>query len=1192
MKDKINQLAKEIFEYEQPRLLLSVQQLNFDVEAGQVYEGSFTIRNAKGRMMKGIVTCSSPFMEIEKNQFQGIEIEVAFRFHGEYIRPGEYEQGVVSIISDCGEFTLPFMANIDIPSCNTSMGKIKDLFHFAGLAKEDAAEAVKLFAAPYFEEIFLYRDSKGMTLYRGLRKSTSAEQAMEEFLVAMHKKLPVHIKVDKGELSYRGCRQIFSDTVTITKDNWGYLKIEIETNAPFILPDYKYIRSDNFIGNDCKLQIEIDPSKMLPGKNYAELVLRTVNQEIVIPIVAERATTEDKLKEQVLRQDNECQLAKLYLDFRSNVISHERYIEKMEHILYGLDTVYEKRMLDLYRMHLCIMDERETAVGEYLERFESLSESELAENPLEHSAFLYLKALYTKDAEDITQGAKKVRYYYEHGNHTWQIFWLLLYLDKKYENSQFKVREILQHIEDGCHSPILYYEAVSVMNREPKLLHEMSQEMILCVNWAIKNNCLQLEAALHFTYLAGRMKKFHPLVFHCMEKLYETYRHDEMLGTICGILIRSGKTSEKYFKWFALGVTKKLRIAELFENYMYTMPEGQELSMPQQVLLYFTYENHLPAEKKELLYAYVCRHKAEDSRTYHSYYHNMFSYAMEALEKKQVNANLAVLYDEFLNVDLIDKKLAVMLPYVMFRYEITCNNPAMQGVVVVHRELESEVYTPFVDGKAAIELITGHAEIFLVDKEENRYVESVDYDMKRILNIDEFAEKCYQHNKDDKRLLVYLYDRNDAYNKTGEQVVHIRKRTLDLKDLSLFYRKRCFAALAKYYYDSFEGTKLEELLSTIRWEEVGDGHRAEFITYCILRNMFKQAAEGIRLYGYNDISRKHLLRLAQALLAEQENEENLFLLNLCNYIYTAGRYDEQVLRYLMRFYSGTVRELFGLWRAAVEMDGDDRFKSVKAELEERLIGQIVFTDVQIPGSFHVFQSFYEQKENRKLVKAYLSEEAHSYLIHGRVLPDELFDIMRKELTFEENKTCMIALLKYYSEKSSLLDEDIAFVEYNMAKLIENNMAFSFFNEFPANVTVPYQVQDKCMVEYICNPAAKVKIHYLIQGESSEEESKKEFIVEDMRNVFEGIHVKEFILFQGEVLQYYISEELENREDITESINLDMEDRMKEQASEENRYHTINLMMMSRKMRDEQTLIKLMEEYASDEAIRKSVFKPL
>jgi len=57
----------------------------------------------------------------------------------------------------------------------------------------------RFFRNKHFEDIFLYHDNVNIALYEGLAKGSAKGLAMEEFLIAIHKKVGIHITADKTQ---------------------------------------------------------------------------------------------------------------------------------------------------------------------------------------------------------------------------------------------------------------------------------------------------------------------------------------------------------------------------------------------------------------------------------------------------------------------------------------------------------------------------------------------------------------------------------------------------------------------------------------------------------------------------------------------------------------------------------------------------------------------------------------------------------------------------------------------------------------------------------------------------------------------------------------------------------------------------------------------------------------------------------
>ena len=92
----------------------------------------------------------------------------------------------------------------------------------------------------------------------------------------------------------------------------------------------------------------------------------------------------------------------------------------------------------------------------------------------------------------------------------------------------------------------------------------------------------------------------------------------------------------------------------------------------------------------------------------------------------------------------------------------------------------------------------------------------------------------------------------------------------------------------------------------------------------------------------------------------------------------------------------------------------------------------------------------------------------------------------------------------------------------------------------------------------------------------------------MPDVYDGIFVKQFVLFFGEMVQYYITEEYGNQVEVTQSSRLTSTDVYSQK--DESRYHLLNEMLMSETLQDEKALYHNMKQYAGFDEVTKKVFK--
>jgi len=196
----------------------------------------------------------------------------------------------------------------------------------------------------------------------------------------------------------------------------------------------------------------------------------------------------------------------------------------------------------------------------------------------------------------------------------------------------------------------------------------------------------------------------------------------------------------------------------------------------------------------------------------------------------------------------------------------------------------------------------------------------------------------------------------------------------------------------------------------------------------------------------------------------------------------------------------------------------------------------------------------------------------------------LFEMLKKESFVENNQICILALLKYYAGKDTLMEAEKAFVNFHIQKFVQKKLIFGFFKEFEGKISLPAYMIDKYYVEYRTNPDHKLKIHYSC---GVEDEDMQE---EEMTDAGYGIFEKELILFYGETLQYFITEESEQGTEVVESkVVTHTEADMSFAAT---KYGKINEILLTKELQDEKTLFSLLEQYFKEEYAIKRHFTPV
>ena len=1181
MKEKITQFSRGNFEFELPRVILSDEQIIVAVEQGSTYYGCFTITTQDHIEMKGLVYSSSRLLVITDEQFRGDENVIQYKFKASGLQARDEEKGTITCVTSLGEFELPFHFRVIPPYCITKKGEVKDLFHFTNLAKEDPLTAISLFKTDEFVNVFLEKEPTYLAIYDSLMKSTSVSQAMEEFLIAIHKKRPVEIDIDKKELYFEVNKDPFMEKIYITRSIWGYSEIKLFTDAPFIKLDHKVLWTDNFALNSYPLEVVLDPSKMRVGINYGRIIIKTVHQTIIVPVICKVLHKEQVGSTQATHlRRHELQLTKNYLNFRMNKIDLPSYIQETNAVLSSLTIIDDDIYYDLARTHLYIISDNHEMAREMLANFANRIDGSKS-NAVAYCAYQYLNALYKKDKEVIDAAVETIREFYEK-EADWRILWFLLYLDKKYDSNKLhKLKDIRRVCELGCKSPIMYYEACTVFNSDPSLLHELGSFERVLLNWGAKEGYLNQEVIVQYAYLAAREKTFSGVIYHTLVRLYQEKAMTDILYAICALLIKSEKTENKYFEWYRLGVEAQLKLTSLHEYYMYSINEDEDACLSRPIYLYYIYNSNLSDNRKAFLYAQIIRNKEENPSIYKTYQKQMERFMYRQLHARQINRNLAVIYNDLLPPEKLDETVARDLSVLMYYHEITCYNPNIKGVYVVHKELENEIYQPLKEGRTVIPVFTENAQIFFVDNNDNRYYETIPYEVRQLMDYSKYAEVCFVYEKENPLLVLNLAELVLNYHSNTQDIVLLYKLAIQIPNLQAWCYKKFLLALIKHYHDHYDGELLDEYLKEVDMKSLTESERIDMMEYMIIRDLTDKAMESIGRFGSALVPQNRLHKLCLKLVMNTPERDDV-LVYLCHEVFKTGKYQDVILEYLATYFQGTSKEMLAIWKAA-------HARNMKlTSYEERLLGQVLFTENHNVLVGDVFLSYYPVGDNRILIRGFITYYAYQYLLKDLEIEESLFPIMKKEIATEENEFCNIALLRYYSTLDALTEEEVNFVDFQVHRLTKKGIVMPFFKDFKGKVALSELLFNKYYVSYRTAKDKNVIIHYYM--DRSEDSESNEYITEQMKEVFEGIYVKEFMLFSQEELLYYITEDGGEEEKASDCIEAGEVSCMSQDV--DTKFDLINLMITSYQMQDEKTLLDTMKQYVTQNYCIDELLKPL
>ena len=271
-----------------------------------------------------------------------------------------------------------------------------------------------------------------------------------------------------------------------------------------------------------------------------------------------------------------------------------------------------------------------------------------------------------------------------------------------------------------------------------------------------------------------------------------------------------------------------------------------------------------------------------------------------------------------------------------------------------------------------------------------------------------------------------------------------------------------------------------------------------------------------------------------------------------------------------------------IWKAA-ESFGLDTYS-----LSERMLIQMLYSGSYIGEKIEVFRSYVNSGANTDVEIAFITQSAYDYFVHGSVTDKYVFDRIER-LSLENmplSPVCKLAYLRYYAvdkKSDEEINEEVA-AGY-MKVLLSKDIFFPFYTEYEELLPDMVQFIDKTMIEYRTAPGRHCVVHYRLDNDVV-----GEYRTSEMKEMFDGIYVTDFILFFGEQMQYYITEDGQEEGSLTESGTIQKSDITGGQSS--SRYSLINDVMIGETLQDYDTVDALISEYFKKKFICEKLFTPL
>lgn len=1179
MRARIGQIAAGRFNGTKPILVFSEETIDLSVIEGRSEAGSFVIESTNQIKICGIVYSTNPRMECLNPHFEGEKVRIRYQFNSKGLTEGDTCEGKFVIVCNQIEYSLSFCARITRLYAEASTGAVKSLDDFTRLAASNWDEAYHLFYNRNFLNTIPYDNVYERLTYEGFACARPSGQNMEEFLIGVNKKQPVSISVDKSEEIFMASKEPQSGCFTITKDNWGYTEIRLRTDCEFIKLSKPVLTLDDFIGKTYLYEYIIDASAMHAGRNFGRIYIDGVYQSFTIDITAGVRDDDGSISDIAVTKDiKECMVGimELYTSFRLKRIVTGVWANETISILNHLHALMpDEHMYELMKAQAFIINRQRQEAKWILDDFKHSNPDKKA--PI-WGYYLYLMTLLEREPSYVDNMTHEVELIFYENPDSVLLFWVLLFLrDQYFDDSAGKLKDIKYWVLRGCSSPYLYIEAYYLISQDPYLIKELSVFELRILSWAVKEKALTKELAGAIFEAVDLAGGFDNRVYELLTAAYEICPEAEYVGIICSYLIKGHKNDTCFHKWFELGIENKLRLTGLYESYLLTMNDRQISPVPKVIQMYFSFDNKLPYRKLAVLYNNIIAAKETEPEVYHKYRKAMGRFAMDQVQLRHIDDNLAVLYEDMLELGFINEELSAAFSDIIYTHKLIVFDKRIVRAIIYQNEMKEPQIVPVTDQCAYFELFSNDYVILFEDSRGYRYVKSISYSLQRLMDAEKYLDRCISLSPDRPQYIVSHFKNVRDYSDFTKDDLKLFKPVFYSESFSDSYKAVMGYRILKYCQLHDYEDYVRPFLQSINFDTLQKDARKYLIDMLVSNRLYEKAYDMAMEYGIDMLAAASKVVLCENALKVQHVDDD-FMVQLAISAFKTGKYSDLVLKYLCENYTGPTDELINLWHAA------DKFSISSMKLDERILEQGIYTQIEPEKISDIFMEYYKRAGNDKLILAYISLVAHGYLHSGGCKANFIFDIIEKRFIGNRtlNDACQLALLKHFAEKTDITQAELEIEDTLLKYYIYNNMYFDFFARLDYRLLEKYFLYDKAFLQYESTPGTHVVLHY------SRDEDGEEFNSEDMVEMYDGIYVKTFVIFFGELIRYYITEEHDNSIEVKESNRLTCNNIPGD--NDHSRYNLINEMIISDTLSDETTLKSNIDEYKRLDAATKQLFK--
>ncbi|WP_349670290.1 DUF5717 family protein [Lacrimispora sp.] len=1187
MRERINRLAKGIIDSEIPKIKVTPSGIDDVVRSGGATRRELVVTSENNLHIKGLAYSSDYRVRMISGSFGGTYNHLVYEINSSFMEDGDVIKGSFYLVTNGGEKEVPYSFRVELGTSGKALSDLTTAENFADTAKKDMDTALRLFEYRDFVTAPFMKDLHVRAIYDGLKGRPDRRKELEEFLVALKVKKPVELSVDTGERRYGELEDVVKDWVELKRSSWGYINLEVTTDCDFIELPKKTIGEQDFEDDRCELPFLVHPDRMHQGENYGRIQINGVEECFLIPVTSVCNPGGGISAEDAFAKEAFGRFLRLRLEAETGKEPADPLCKEMEKALDEIELMKgESGLIKLLRAECRLFAGEKSEAALFLDDSRDEILSQRQEKKEIYCYYQYLRLEIQPDEYQRESLVRLMKKYLEEDQHLFYLFGLLTKSDSRLlENPPALLAILKRQYEAGVRSPFFYVWGCHVLNSAPELMRVIGPMELQILFSSAGKGIIEKRLITQICRLTLTAKHYNRLHYRMLCRLYKETSEKEVLEAICSLLIKGECRNSEAFSWYEKGIRAGISLTRLYEYYIYALPKNYCYLLPKEVLLYFSYGgSELDLYSRSVLYKNVLVYLEPADPLYQAYERVIEKFATEQLFESRIDNYLAAIYERILLKEVVDLSMAKVLPSILRSYRVECSNKKMKYVIVCYEEMTQEDAFLLNDGVAYVPLFSEHSILLFQDAYGNRYA-NIPYKKDPVMERTELEDRCFELYPEHSMLRLRVCDQILAEGAKDAKEVQILESTLEDPNLRPFYQKLLLSRVIEYYQRQSE-TAPEQgegagYLLKLDKKVLTRQERAGVCDTLIHNNYMEEAYKMIRDFGVEGISSKQLHKLCTEMILKNLFREDGLLLHLAYTAFLEEENDSVLLDYLCEHYNGLSSQMYRILLQGVSLHVETY------DLEERLSAQMMFSGdtLRLDKVFHLYQNRKEPGES--IVKAYFTIKCTDYFMNEKEPEEWVFSYLEGIIQAAAQKgrfptIYLLALTRYYSQLPAIDEQQKELLKNMVSLLLEERLVFPYYKKLAKYMAMPEDIMDKAMISHCAERDSKIDLEIRILPDEEEYHS------EDITRMYQGVFVKQKILFEGEIMEYQVKELVDEEWVLKEEGSVSCEAGVTPEDSD-SRYACLNEMSLSLNLKDETGLKKRMQEYLKKNAAAEEIF---